>query len=131
MHALIPNIHASLKLNFKHKGCIVKCVYKGCVNSMCIFSETGLERPLTHIENKRPMSLDALLENQLGHLPNFHIYSLSTPWVEIALIFTLGGVVSEIQADFQNCNIWALNLAIGQSTRSCTYTLFPHQGVEI
>ncbi len=31
--------------------------------------------------NKRPMGLDALLENQLGHLPKFqklHIYSLST-----------------------------------------------------
>ncbi len=27
--------------------------------------------------NKRPMGLDALLQNQLGHLPKFHIYSLS------------------------------------------------------
>ncbi len=28
--------------------------------------------------NKTPMGLDALLETQLGHLPKFHIYSLST-----------------------------------------------------
>ena len=53
------------------------------------------------------MGLDALLENQLGHLPKFHIYSLSTPGVEIELIFTLGAAVSEIRADFQNCHIWA------------------------
>ncbi len=35
-----------------------------------------------NITNKRPMGLDALLENQLGHLPKFqklHIYPLSTP----------------------------------------------------
>ncbi len=33
-------------------------------------------------DNKRPMVLDTLLENQLGHWPKFqklHIYSLSTP----------------------------------------------------
>ena len=29
--------------------------------------------------NKRPMGPDALLQNQLGHLPKFHMYSLSTP----------------------------------------------------
>ncbi len=42
--------------------------------------------------NKRPMGLDALLENQLGHLPKFqklHIYSFSTSGVEFELIFTL------------------------------------------
>ncbi len=42
--------------------------------------------------NKRPMGLDALLQNQLGHLPKFqklHIYSISTSGVEIELIFTL------------------------------------------
>ncbi len=43
-------------------------------------------------KNKRPMGLDALLENQLGHLPKFqklHIYSISTPRVKIELIFIL------------------------------------------
>ncbi len=29
---------------------------------------------------------------------------------------------------FQTCHIWAWNLAIGQSSRSCTYSLFPPQG---
>ncbi len=53
------------------------------------------------------MDFYALLENQLGHLSKFHIYSLSTPGVVIELIFTLGAAVSEIQADFQNCHIWA------------------------
>ncbi len=31
-----------------------------------------------NMKYKRPIGLDALLENQLGHLPEFHIYSLST-----------------------------------------------------
>ncbi len=42
--------------------------------------------------NKRPMGLDDLLENQLGHFPKFqklHIYSISTSGVEIEFIFTL------------------------------------------
>ncbi len=43
--------------------------------------------------------------------------------VEIELIFALRAAISEIQADFQNCHIWAWNLAIGQSAGSCTYTL--------
>ncbi len=55
--------------------------------------------------NKRPMSLDVLLENQLRHLPKHHIDPFSTPWVEIELIFTLGAAVSVIQADFQHCHI--------------------------
>ena len=57
--------------------------------------------------NKRPMDLVVPLENQLGHLPKFYMYSLSIPWVEIQLIFTLGTAVSQIRADFQNCHIWA------------------------
>ena len=55
----------------------------------------------------------------------------STPWVEIELIFTLRAAVSDIGANFQNCHIWAWNLAIGQSARGCTYTLFLPQGGEI
>ena len=38
--------------------------------------------------------------------------------------FSSMGSGSEIRAHFQNCHIWAWNLAIGQSARSCTYTLF-------
>ncbi len=36
----------------------------------------------------------------------------------------LWAVVSEIWADFQNCHIWAGNLAIGQSSRSCILILY-------
>ncbi len=41
--------------------------------------------------------------------------------VEIELIFILWATVSRIQADFQNCHIWAWNLSIGQSSRSFTH----------
>ncbi len=33
-------------------------------------------------------------------------------WFEIEFIFTLWAAVSEMRADFQNCHIWAWNLAI-------------------
>ena len=52
------------------------------------------------------MGLDTLLENQHGHLPKFHIYSLSTSGVKIELIFSLGAAVSEIWADFQKLHIY-------------------------
>ncbi len=32
-----------------------------------------------------------------------------------------------MRADFQNCHIWAWNLVIGKSSRSCTYTIFLSQ----
>ncbi len=51
--------------------------------------------------------------------------------VEIELIFALRAVVSETQANFLTCHIWAWNLASGQSSRSCTRTLILPQGVEI
>ncbi len=60
-----------------------------------------------------------------------HIHFFYPRWVEVELIFALSAVVSEIQADFENCHIWAWNLAIGQSFRSCTYILFLPNGVEI
>ncbi len=37
----------------------------------------------------------------------------------------------EILTNFQNCLIWVWNVAIGKSSRSCTYTLFLPPGVEI
>ncbi len=73
-------------------------------------------------KKQRPVGLEALLENQLDHWPKFqklHIYSLSTPGVEIELIFALRAGVSEIRADFQNWYIWAWSMAIGQSSRNC------------
>ncbi len=46
--------------------------------------------------------------------------------VKIELIFTLwAATVSGIRADFQNWHIWTWNLAIGQSTTTCTYTFYP------
>ena len=63
---------------------------------------------------------------KLGKLPKFqklHVYPLSTHRVEIELIFALWAAVSEIWANFQNSHIGAWNLAIGQSSRSCTYML--------
>ncbi len=54
------------------------------------YSETFRIAPSTPLTKKQePMSRDALLENQLGHLPRFYIYSLSTPRVEIELIFNV------------------------------------------
>ena len=88
--------------------------------------------------NKRPMGHDTLLKNQIGHRPMFqklHIHSLSTPGRRggglNCTYFALRATISEIRADFQNCHIWAWNLAIGQSSRSCTYATFYPRGVEI
>ena len=58
-----------------------------------LLQDTNL-RSLSDLDfaNKKPMGLDALLENQLSHLPKFQkldIYSISTPRVELKLIFTL------------------------------------------
>ena len=74
---------------------------------------------------------------KLGNWPKFqklHIqYTVSLPrgWVKIELIFALWPAISEIWAHFQNCHIWAWNLAVGQSARSCTYTPSLRQGVKI
>ena len=52
-----------------------------------------------------------------------YMYTLFLPHgIEIELIFALWAMISEIRTDFQNCHIWAWNLAISQSFRSCTYT---------
>ena len=61
---------------------------------------------------------------KLGHWPKFHILPLCTPRGQIELIFALRAAVSEIRADVRNCHMWAWNLAIDQSARSGTYTLF-------
>ena len=67
--------------------------------------------------NKRPVGLDALFEYQLGHWPKFPIYSISSPWVKIELIFTLGAAVSEIRAK-QGSRFGQLNRRNVESTRS-------------
>ena len=72
---------------------------------------------------------------KLSHWPKFqkmHIYTLSTPWGRNwAFYFAPEAAVTKIQDDFQNCHIWALNLPIGQNSRSCIYIILQTQGVEI
>ncbi len=72
---------------------------------------------------------------KLGHRPKFqklHIFPLSIPsGGKIELIFALRTSVSKIWADFQIWKLWAWKLAIRQSARSCTHTLFVPQGLEI
>ena len=69
------------------------------------------------------------LAMKLGHwqkFQQFHIYSSFHPnGLKLNLFFALWAAISEIQAHFQNGNIWASNLA------SCTHILFLPQGVEI
>ncbi len=60
-----------------------------------------------------------------------HTCSFSTPGGRNWGYFALRAAVSEVSANFQNCHIWAWNLASGQSSRSCTYALFLPQGFEI
>ena len=43
---------------------------------------------------------------QLAKVPEV-AYALSTPGVEIEIIFALWATVSEIRTCFQNCHIWA------------------------
>ncbi len=66
---------------------------------------------------------------KLGHwtkFPKLHVYPGGRK-----LIFAPWAAFSEIGAVFQNWHIWAWNLAIRQSSRSCTYTLSLPQRVEI
>ncbi len=54
---------------------------------------------------------------------HLHIYSLSTPGVEIELIFALWAAIFETWDDFQNFNIWAWNLEFEDGPQSCICTL--------
>ncbi len=100
---------------------------------------TGITLLYMLYKNKRPMGLDALLENLAidkssrqirADFPTCHIrawnfaigksctYTLFLPQgVEMELIFDLWAAVFDIR----NCHIWAWNLA--KSSRSCTYRL--------
>ncbi len=61
----------------------------------------------------------------MAHIPSFYPRGGG----KIELIFALQAAFSKIWANFQNSHIWAWNLASGQHSRSCTYTLFlPHGG---
>ncbi len=54
----------------------------GLIHVKLLKWEDIYHKKILKIYNKRPMGLDALLKNQLGHGPRFqklHIHSLSTP----------------------------------------------------
>ncbi len=68
-----------------------------------------------------------------GHWPKFqkfHMYCTSfyPSASKLRLFLFYGQRFQRYGSIFQNCNIWAWNVAIGQSARSCTYTLFLPQG---
>ena len=60
---------------------------------------------------------------EVAHILSFY------PRVEIGPIFDQRAAVLGMRANFPTCYIWAWNLAIGQSSRSCIYTPFLPQGV--
>ncbi len=54
----------------------------------------------------------------LAKVPKLHIHTLFLPkGFKIELIFAQWATVSDILTDFQNCHIWAWNLAIDESSR--------------
>ena len=69
-----------------------------------------------------------------GKWPKFqklHMYPLFTPGGWNWGYFCSTGSGFRDTGQFSNCHIWAWNLASGQSNRSCTYTLFLPQGLEV
>ncbi len=84
---------------------------------------------LTKTKTRGPWTLTTRLRTSMAIWQSsrsctmLHIYSLSTPEVEIELFFPSNSSGFWDTADFQNCHIWAWNLAIGQSARSCTKSL--------
>ncbi len=60
-----------------------------------------------------------------------HILSQYPTGSTLSLFSLIWAAVSEIRAYFQNCHLWAWNLVIGQSCRSCTYTLSVRQGSKL
>ncbi len=104
----------------------VSCVSCNACHIVKLHARTMKKTCLDTSINKRPMGLDALLQNQLGHLPKFTY--IPFPGGQNWAYFCSTGSGFR---DFQNCHIWGWNLAIGQSAKSCTYTLFLPQGVEI
>ena len=106
----------------------VKFVYC-CFNLYSQFCQ--LNCPFTRCKKKN--------KKQEAHGPWRSAWEPTWPWatvsdpdgVKIELIFALQAAVPETWADFQNSYIWVWNVATGQRSRSCTYIIFLHQGVEI
>ncbi len=68
---------------------------------------------------------------KLGHWPKLHICSLTTPRAQIWAYLRCMGSGFRDTDRYSKLPYLGMNLAIGQSSRSCTYTLFLPQGVEI
>ncbi len=112
-----------IKENRKHTGCSPSCA---C--SLFPYQEAEIE----HIFEIQAYFQYCLIWAENTTIWKFYIYSLSTRVVmEIELIFTLLAAVSEKWSDFQNILILSWKLAIGKSSKSCKYTLFLPQKVEI
>ncbi len=86
------------------------------------FRDTGWISKFPYLGMKLAIGQSARSSTCIPSLPH---------WVEIEYIFALWAAISELRADFQNCYIWAWNLAFGQSSRSCTYTVPLSQGAKL
>ncbi len=62
--------------------------------------------------------------DQNQKVQKLYILPLNPRWSKSSLFFTLWAAVSEIWAAYQNCYVWAWNVTIDKSLRSCVYTLF-------
>ena len=60
-----------------------------------------------------------------------HILSFYSMWSKWSLIFALWAVVSDIKAHFQNCHIWAWNLATGKRSRVSHMLAFYSRGSKL
>ncbi len=82
----------------------------------------------------RPISILPYLGIKLlkrSEFQKLHIYSLSTPAGRNWAYFCSTRSGFRDTGHFSNCHIWTWNFSSGQSSRSCKYTVFLHQGVEI
>ncbi len=84
----------------------------------------------SYVNNKRPMGLGALLNNQLGHGPKFqklHLCSLPIPGCRIWAFFCSMGSSFQDNGWFSKLPYLGMKLArlaIGQNSRGGIYTLF-------
>ncbi len=98
-------------------------VVRGIAHTATLCLPQGVEIELfpsmgSHFQDTGRYSKLAYLGMKLGHWKKFqklHLHSLSIQGVEFELIVALRVAVSEILTNFQNCFIWAKNLASGKS----------------
>ena len=122
----------------KFKGTSYTYYYYSRLPDFTPFYSTANSFPVTsHFETSAPNDLQMTLDAKRSKLLRTHV--TTTPKSQISLCFAilpaafelhtiLGLVIHEY---FQNCYIWAWNWAIVKNSRSCAYTLFLPQGLEI